>query len=154
MGWVSRRPERTQPRVRASSRWVPPPPTTNLPTIHRAIHSPLPARGDGPLASPSGSPAVRPQCRSEPSRRDHKDFMEVALVYFAVLLIAFFMFIVRPQRRRMAAHRQFVAALRVGDEVVTTGGIFGTVRTLEDDRVELEVAPGVLVKLARAAVAQ
>ncbi|HEX9467643.1 MAG TPA: preprotein translocase subunit YajC [Acidimicrobiia bacterium] len=80
--------------------------------------------------------------------------MEVALVYFAVLLIAFFMFIVRPQRRRMAAHRQFVAALRVGDEVVTTGGIFGTVRTLEDDRVELEVAPGVLVKLARAAVAQ
>ena len=80
--------------------------------------------------------------------------MEVALVYFAVLLIAFFMFIVRPQRRRLAAHRQFVAALRIDDEVVTTGGIFGSVRALEDDRVELEVAPGVVIRVARAAVAQ
>jgi preprotein translocase subunit YajC len=80
--------------------------------------------------------------------------MEVALAYFAVLLIAFFMFIVRPQRRRLAAHRQFIGALRIDDEVVTTGGIFGTVRALEDDRVELEVAPGMVIKVARAAVAQ
>jgi preprotein translocase subunit YajC len=80
--------------------------------------------------------------------------MEVALVYFAIIALAFFLLIVRPQRRRLAAHRQFVSALEVGDEVVTTGGIFGTVRSLDDDRVDLEVSPGVLIVVARAAVAQ
>jgi preprotein translocase subunit YajC len=80
--------------------------------------------------------------------------MEVALVYFAVIAIAFFVLIVRPQRRRLAAHRAFVASIEVGDEVVTTGGVFGTVRRLDDDRVDLEVAPGVVIGVARAAIAQ
>jgi preprotein translocase subunit YajC len=80
--------------------------------------------------------------------------MEVALVYFAIIAVAFFLLIVRPQRRRLAAHRQFVGTLEVGDEVVTTGGIFGTVRRLDDDRVDLEVSPGVVIVVARAAVAQ
>jgi preprotein translocase subunit YajC len=80
--------------------------------------------------------------------------MEVALVYFAIIGLAFFMLIVRPQRRRLAAHRALVSALEVGDEVVTTGGVFGTVRGLEDDRVLLEVADGVVITVARAAIAQ
>ncbi|MFI5054142.1 MAG: preprotein translocase subunit YajC [Acidimicrobiia bacterium] len=80
--------------------------------------------------------------------------MEVALVYFAVIALAFFVLIVRPQRRRLAAHRAFVTRLSVGDDVVTTGGIFGTVRGLEDDRVDLEISPGVVIAVARAAVAQ
>jgi preprotein translocase subunit YajC len=80
--------------------------------------------------------------------------MEVALVYFAIIAIAFFVLIVRPQRRRLAAHRAFVASIGVGDEVVTTGGVFGTVQALDDDRVDLEVAPGVVIGVARAAIAQ
>ncbi|HEX9506412.1 MAG TPA: preprotein translocase subunit YajC [Acidimicrobiia bacterium] len=80
--------------------------------------------------------------------------MEVALVYFAIIALAFFLLIVRPQRRRLAAHRAFVSSLDVGDEVVTTGGIFGTVRRLDDDRVDLEIAPGIVIVVARAAVAQ
>ncbi len=42
----------------------------------------------------------------------------------------------------------------MGDEVVTTGGIFGTIRALDDDAVELEVSPGVVITVARAAIAQ
>jgi preprotein translocase subunit YajC len=80
--------------------------------------------------------------------------MEVALVYFAIIAIAFFVLIVRPQRRRLAAHRAFVASIEEGDEVVTTGGVFGTVRRLDDERVDLEVAPGVVIAVARAAIAQ
>jgi preprotein translocase subunit YajC len=80
--------------------------------------------------------------------------MEVALAYFAIIALAFFFLIVRPQRRRLAAHRALVAALEVGDEVVTTGGVFGTVRGLDDDRVRLEVAEGVVISVARAAIAQ
>jgi preprotein translocase subunit YajC len=80
--------------------------------------------------------------------------MEVALVYFAIIALAFFVLIVRPQRRRLAAHRAFITKLVVGDDVVTTGGIFGTVRGLDDDRVDLEISSGVVIAVARAAVAQ
>lgn len=80
--------------------------------------------------------------------------MEIALIYFAVLALAFFLLMVRPQRRRAAAHRQFVAALSVGDEVITSGGIFGTIRGLTDDSVELEIAPGTVLRIARIAIAQ
>jgi preprotein translocase subunit YajC len=80
--------------------------------------------------------------------------MEVALVYFALLALAFFFLIVRPQRRRVTQHRAFVSALELGDDVVTTGGIYGTVRALRGEAVELEVAPGVVITVARAAVAQ
>ena len=59
--------------------------------------------------------------------------MEIALIYFAVLALAFFLLIVRPQRRRAGRPPQFVATLSVGDEVITSGGIFGTVRGLRDD---------------------
>jgi preprotein translocase subunit YajC len=80
--------------------------------------------------------------------------MEIALIYFAVLAIAFFLLIVRPQRRRAQAHRQFVATLSTGDEVMTTGGIFGTIRALDDDVGELEIAPSTVIRVARMAVAQ
>ena len=78
----------------------------------------------------------------------------VILAYFAAIALAFFLLIVRPQRRRMAAHRALVEALTVGDEVVTTGGIFGTIRAVDDDKIQLEVAEGVAITVARAAIAQ
>lgn len=78
----------------------------------------------------------------------------VILAYFAVIALAFFLLIVRPQRKRLIAHRALIAALEVGDEVVTTGGIFGVIRALDDDRVDLEVAKGVVMVVARAAIAQ
>ncbi len=78
----------------------------------------------------------------------------VIVAYFVVIALAFFLLIVRPQRRRLAAHRALVAALTVGDEVITTGGIFGTIVALDDERIELEVSRGVVITVARAAIAQ
>jgi preprotein translocase subunit YajC len=78
----------------------------------------------------------------------------VILVYFAVIAVAFFLLIVLPQRRRTNTHRAVLASLEVGDEVVTIGGILGTIRELEDDRVELEIAEGVVITVARNAIAQ
>ena len=52
--------------------------------------------------------------------------MPVALLYLGILVAAFLLLIVRPQRRQMAAHRALVASLQVGEEVVTSGGIYGT----------------------------
>jgi preprotein translocase subunit YajC len=80
--------------------------------------------------------------------------MAFALIWFAVLGAAFFFLIVRPQRRQVAARRALIASLEVGDEVVTSGGLIGTVRAIEEETIGLEIASGVVVKVARAAVGQ
>jgi preprotein translocase subunit YajC len=80
--------------------------------------------------------------------------MTVAILYFVVLAAAFFLLIVRPQRRRAAAHNALVQAVETGDEVITTGGIFGVVREVGEETVDLEVSPGVVLHLARQAIAQ
>ncbi|MBM3672454.1 MAG: preprotein translocase subunit YajC [Actinobacteria bacterium] len=80
--------------------------------------------------------------------------MVYAIAWFALLFVAFYVFVVRPQRRQVTAHRAFVASLEIGDEVITAGGLYGTVRALRDDVVELEVADGVVVRMARAAIAR
>jgi preprotein translocase subunit YajC len=78
----------------------------------------------------------------------------IALLYLGILVVAFLLLIVRPQRRQMAAHRALVATLRVGDDVVTSGGIYGTIQSLDEEAVELEVAPGIVLRVARGAIAQ
>ena len=78
----------------------------------------------------------------------------IVIVYLVVLVALFFVLIVRPQRRQAAAHRALVQSIEVGAEVITSGGIFGTVRAMDDDAIELEVADGVVVKVARLAIAQ
>ena len=50
--------------------------------------------------------------------------------------------------------RKIIAAVREGDEIITSGGVFGTVVALGDDTLEIEIAPGVVVTIARGAVQQ
>jgi preprotein translocase subunit YajC len=76
------------------------------------------------------------------------------LLPFVVLIAAFYLLAIRPQQKRNKAHQELVASLVEGDRVITIGGMHGTVRTLEDDRVGLEVATGMIVEFARSAVAQ
>lgn len=77
----------------------------------------------------------------------------IVVIYLAVLVAAFFFLIVMPQRRRMTAHRALMATLEPGDDVVTTGGLYGSIRALDESTVELEIAPGIVVTVARGAIA-
>ena len=79
--------------------------------------------------------------------------MQIALLYLLLLVMAFFLLVVRPQRRQLAAHRALVASLEVGDEIISSGGIHGTIRAIDDEVLQLEIADGVVVRLARRAVA-
>ena len=74
------------------------------------------------------------------------------LIYLVILVAAFYFLIVRPQRRNAMIRRQLLNAVQVGDEIVTTGGVYGTVVAIDDDTLDVEIAPGVVVKLARGAV--
>jgi preprotein translocase subunit YajC len=80
--------------------------------------------------------------------------MAFAIAWFVLLAAVFFFMVVRPQRRQMAAHRALVASVDVGDEIVTAGGIHGTVRALHGETVDVEIASGVVIKLARGAIAR
>jgi len=60
--------------------------------------------------------------------------------------------VVLPQRRRQRAQRELVAALEVGDEVVTAGGIYGTIVALGDEAATVEIAPGTEVRVAKRAL--
>src|SRR5262245_40960902 len=77
--------------------------------------------------------------------------MIVGLVYLLVI-VGLLVFFVRAQRRRAAAHDALVSSVEVGDEIVTTAGIFGTVASIDDETLELAIAPGVLIRIARGAV--
>jgi preprotein translocase subunit YajC len=71
-----------------------------------------------------------------------------------VMLGAFYALLVRPQRRNMAAHHALMADLHEGDEVMTMGGIFGRIQTLDDQVIELEVSPGTSFRVARSAISR
>jgi preprotein translocase subunit YajC len=77
----------------------------------------------------------------------------VIAIYLVILVAAFYFLIVRPQRRNAQVRRQLLATVDVGDEIVTSGGIIGTVLAIDDETLDVEIADGVVVRLARGAVA-
>ncbi len=75
-----------------------------------------------------------------------------SVLFLVVLGVVFYVIAVRPNRRRMRAAQSVQAALAPGREVMTASGLYGTVVDVADDMVQLEVAPGVVTRHARAAV--
>ncbi|MGH7424626.1 MAG: preprotein translocase subunit YajC [Candidatus Methylomirabilales bacterium] len=75
-----------------------------------------------------------------------------SLIFLALLIGGFYFLMIRPQQRRLRQHRDLVASLRPGDEILTLGGIFGHIRRLDDWAIWIEVAEGTVVKLSRQAV--
>jgi preprotein translocase subunit YajC len=76
------------------------------------------------------------------------------LLPFVLILVAFYFLIIRPARGRQRAQQQLHSNLHVGQEVLTTSGLHATVAGIEDDVLLLEVAPGVITRWAKPAVAR
>lgn len=74
------------------------------------------------------------------------------LIFLAAMIALLWFVLIRPQRRRQQQHRNLIAAVAPDDEVVTAGGMFGKVRSIADDHVLLEIAPGTEVRIAKEAV--
>jgi preprotein translocase subunit YajC len=75
------------------------------------------------------------------------------LIIIVALFAAMWLFLIRPQKRRQVEQSRMQETLADGDEILTAGGIHGTVRGIEDEVVNLEIAPGTIVRLDRRAVA-
>jgi preprotein translocase subunit YajC len=76
------------------------------------------------------------------------------LILLVALGVAFWLLLIRPNQRRRAEQAALVASLAPGAQIMTTAGVFGTVVGLVDDRMRVEVAPGVVIEMLTAAVAR
>jgi preprotein translocase subunit YajC len=78
------------------------------------------------------------------------------LVPFVLIFIIMWFLIIRPQQRRVKQHQEMLKSIRRGDNVVTSGGILGKVTKVQDDAtdIEVEIAEGVRVKVARSMIAE
>jgi preprotein translocase subunit YajC len=76
------------------------------------------------------------------------------LIVIVAMFALLWLFLIAPQRRRAQAQRELLASIKVGDEILTVGGLYGHVRAIdEDDDLEVEIAEGLQVRMARRAVA-
>ena len=76
-----------------------------------------------------------------------------SLIFFGGFILIFYFILIRPQQKRAKEHRNLVAALSKGDEVVTKGGILGKVTEVGDEYISVELADNVTVRLQKQAVA-
>jgi preprotein translocase subunit YajC len=76
------------------------------------------------------------------------------LIFLGLLIGLFYFMLIRPQKRRVDAHRSLLENTRVGDEIVTIGGMHGRVQRIDEDDMHVEIAPGTVVRFVKSAIAR
>ena len=70
-----------------------------------------------------------------------------------LIFVIFYFFLIRPQQKKVKEHKLMVAALKRGDEVITSGGIVGIIeRVHEDDKIDLSISENVTVKVVKSTI--
>jgi preprotein translocase subunit YajC len=75
------------------------------------------------------------------------------LIVMVLLLVVMYVLMIRPQRQRQQAHQSMIDSSGVGDDVLTTGGIYGTITEVEGDDLVVEIADGISVHMTRRGIA-
>ena len=75
-------------------------------------------------------------------------------IMVAVIFLAFYFVLIRPQQKRRKQVESMQSTMGPGDEVITIGGLYGTVRSLDGDSVLLEIAPEIVVRYAKQAISR
>ena len=74
------------------------------------------------------------------------------LITFGLIFFILWFMMYRPQKKARLEHQRLVDSVEVGDEVMTSTGIFGTIRAVGDDEVKLEIAPGTEIRIIKRAI--
>ena len=70
-----------------------------------------------------------------------------------LIFVIFYFFLIRPQQKRVKDHKAMVASLKRGDEIITSGGIIGTIeKVMEDDRIEVNIDNNVKVQIIKSTI--
>ena len=75
-----------------------------------------------------------------------------SLIFLGFLIAIFYFMLIRPQKKRIEEHRKLVESVNPGDEIITMTGLYGRVRTIGDEDVEVEIAPGTNVRFLKSAI--
>lgn len=74
------------------------------------------------------------------------------IIMIVLLFVVFYFFMIRPQSKRQKEIRNFRAAMKVGDKVITSGGIYGRIKEISDDTILLEVDENVRIRVDKNSV--
>ena len=70
-----------------------------------------------------------------------------------LIFVIFYFFLIRPQQKKVKDHKSMVAALKRGDEVITSGGMIGKIeKVYEDDKIDLFISENVTVKVVKSTI--
>lgn len=72
-----------------------------------------------------------------------------AILPFVLIFVIFYFLLIRPQQKQRTKHADFLAKLKDGEEVITNSGIIGTVKSINDQSIYLEISKGVEVKMLK-----
>lgn len=75
------------------------------------------------------------------------------IIFIGVMLLLVWVLLIAPQRRRQQAQRRMLSEVHVGDEVLTAGGMYATVRQVREDDLTVEIAPDINIRLDKRAIA-
>ena len=75
-------------------------------------------------------------------------FMPLILIF-----VIFYFLLIRPQQKKQQQHQQMLQNLKRGDQIITSGGMYGTIESLDDKTVQLKIANQVKIKMSRSAIA-
>lgn len=74
------------------------------------------------------------------------------LIVLVLMMAGFWFLLIAPQRKRQKAHAQMLTNLQAGDEVLTSGGLYGKISKITDDRLIIQLAEGVKAEFHKTAV--
>ena len=75
------------------------------------------------------------------------------IIFLVVIFIMFYFFMIRPQRKKQKEHEDLVGQLRGGDRVITAGGIYGQVESVDEDSVVLRMESGATIRVSKGSIA-
>ena len=77
----------------------------------------------------------------------------IQLFPFIIIFVIFYFLIIMPARKKQKQHQNMIAALKGGERVITSGGIYGTVTRVMEDRIEIEVSKNTTIQVTKPSIA-
>jgi len=74
------------------------------------------------------------------------------IIFLALIFAVFYFLMIRPQRRRQKEHQMMVQELQKGDKVVTAGGIYGEIESIDENTVVMKVESGATIRIAKSSI--
>ncbi|HDY69570.1 MAG TPA: preprotein translocase subunit YajC, partial [Actinobacteria bacterium] len=78
----------------------------------------------------------------------------MTFIIIAVFIAVFYFLLIRPGQKQKKAHRELVSSVKKGDEVMTAGGLFGTIKRVDAENVIMEIARKTEIKMAKSSIAR